>query len=247
MNIMKKAFTLTELLISMAVIGVVCAILVPIVFNIMPNQNALMAKRAFYTAQSIVSELLNDEACYPDKTKGSAGINRATTVRRVGFDDGFGYSGCEKWGGSTATSNTITTEGSPNEKFVRLFANLMNRSSDTIGSKKEDENNSDKITSYNFTTKDGIDWEINVKESGFDDWLNTAEDADPEDSYVYIIADVNGAAKDPNCGESAPTKACSSVENYDKFAMKLYVNGKIDILDAWANDAVDVNKDVTNE
>ena len=33
-----KAFTLTELLIALAVIGVLIAILLPVIFNIMPDQ-----------------------------------------------------------------------------------------------------------------------------------------------------------------------------------------------------------------
>ena len=42
-----KAFTLSELLIALGVIGILCAILLPVIFNLMPNQNTMMAKRAY--------------------------------------------------------------------------------------------------------------------------------------------------------------------------------------------------------
>ena len=63
----KKGFTLTELLIALGVIGMIVAILVPIIFNLIPDQSVLMAKRAYYSIQTVVSDLINDEGCYPDK------------------------------------------------------------------------------------------------------------------------------------------------------------------------------------
>ena len=231
MNMMKKAFTLTELLISMAVIGVVCAILIPIVFNIMPDQNTLMAKRAYYTVQSVISEMINDDACYPDKTRGSVGTNKASTVRRVGFDDGFSYTGCENWDSASYMEN----EGNADTKFKRLFAALMN-SNDSYS----------KLTSGTYKTKDGMLWKVETdSENSFNSWY-PASNASTKDGYTTIIVDVNGD-KNPNCGQSEEATKCSSESNYDKFAMKVYVNGKIDILDDWANKAVDINKDVTED
>ena len=51
-----KAFTLTELLVALGVIAILCAILLPVIFNMMPNQNTIMAKRAYYSVQSVVSD-----------------------------------------------------------------------------------------------------------------------------------------------------------------------------------------------
>ena len=56
-----KAFTLTELLVALGVIAVLCAVLMPIIFNSMPNQNIMMAKRAFYATQTVVMDLPNGE------------------------------------------------------------------------------------------------------------------------------------------------------------------------------------------
>ena len=97
-----KAFTLSELLIALGVIGILCAILLPVIFNLMPNQNTMMAKRAYYIVQSVVADIINDEACYPDKSSAT------TADKRLGFDDGYGYSNCTLWGGGAHTE-TIET------------------------------------------------------------------------------------------------------------------------------------------
>lgn len=125
-----KAFTLTELLVALGVIAILCAILLPVIFNMMPNQNTIMAKRAYYTVQAVVSDLINDEACYPDKT---SAINNP----RIGFDDPEGSVNCTMWNDPKAT-NAAT-------KFKTLFE-------DKIGVLPSSG------ATDTFTTKDGIDW-----------------------------------------------------------------------------------------
>ena len=67
-NKIKKGFTLAELLIALGVVGILVAILMPVIFSIIPDQNEIMAKKAYYTVQSVVSEMINDGSCYPDQT-----------------------------------------------------------------------------------------------------------------------------------------------------------------------------------
>ena len=105
MKLNKSAFTLAELLVALAVIGILIAILMPLIMNIMPNQKVVMAKRAHYTVETAVSNLLNDSACYPDEDD------------RVGLANGWGYADCDLWGG-TSNQGTIATEGDPAEKFA---------------------------------------------------------------------------------------------------------------------------------
>ena len=87
-----KAFTLTELLVALGVVAILCSVLLPVIFNMMPNQNTIMAKRAYYTVQSAISDLINDEACYPDKTSASV-----ASEKRIGFDDAEGSPNCLDW------------------------------------------------------------------------------------------------------------------------------------------------------
>ncbi len=211
-----KAFTLTELLVALGVIAVLCAILLPVIFNILPNQNVIMAKRAYYTIQTIVSELINDEGCYPDKTSYSSGV-------RYGFDDGFGYSNCIKWGGNDNTT-TISTEGDAVTKFNPLFFDKLGIGV-PAGAGAENA----------VSTPDGMQWF----------WTGTANFGE-ESGYHTLHVDVNGSAA-PNCSDrtyGSVTK-CASASNYDQFSVNIYTDGRVEIMDDWAKDAVTVNKDVT--
>jgi len=130
----RTAFTLTELLIALGVIGVLTAIVMPIVFSLAPDQNALMAKRAFYTTETVISDLLNDSYCYPK------------ILSRAGLDDGLGYAKCKKWGGEENTGALSNEDAAT--KLVTLFADRL----DIRGSIK---NENGKKT---FQTKDGMIW-----------------------------------------------------------------------------------------
>lgn len=221
-----KAFTLTELLIALGVIGILCAILLPVIFNLLPNQNTLMAKRAYYLVQSVVADLINDEACYPDKTSAN------DADKRVGFDDGFGYVNCRIWGGVNNT-DTITTEGNANTKFLTLFTDKLGLDAPAGGS-----------GTVIFATGDGIDWAMTS--GGF----STKNDAD---ASATIVLDVNGKGE-PDCGQSEVTavgpigdKCDGRTSGWDRFSMKVYADGKVEILDPWAREAVKVDKSVTDE
>ncbi len=168
---MKKAFTLAELLIALGVVGVLAAILMPIVHHIAPNQDTVMIKRAFFTTQNVVSELINDAGCYPDKTT-SSGSDRA-----FGFEDGYGYEGCALWGGSSETSSYITTAGNGNTKFLTLFMDKLGATGSTSS----------------FTTRDGIKWTPGSKQE-----FNSSGLTKP-DKYLELKADVNGDNTDGEC------------------------------------------------
>ena len=60
---MKKGFTLTEIMIALAVIAILTVILMPMIFKLRPNQEVLMTKRAYYQTLTIVSEMINNEKC----------------------------------------------------------------------------------------------------------------------------------------------------------------------------------------
>lgn len=53
---MKKAFTLSEALVTLAIIGVLAAILIPVVNNVKPDKDKILYKKALYTLTNAVSE-----------------------------------------------------------------------------------------------------------------------------------------------------------------------------------------------
>jgi len=58
---MKKGFTLTEVLITLVVLGALALILIPNFSKIMPDDNVIKYQKAFYTLQEIVNDMVNDE------------------------------------------------------------------------------------------------------------------------------------------------------------------------------------------
>lgn len=214
-NTKKKAFTLSELLIALGVIGILTAILMPIVFSLTPDQNALMAKRAFYTTETVISDLLNDPTCYPK------------ILSRAGLDDGLGYYKCKKWGGDE--NKTALTNENNADKLVTLFADRL----DIKGSITTEGN------TKSFKTKDGMKWTFSH--------FNFANN-DPK-SYVLLTVDVNGD-KGPNCGQNSASGKCDEnnrTKGFDKFTMKIFATGKIQIIDCWAVMSAKVDKKLVGD
>ena len=226
-----KAFTLSELLIALGVIGILCAILLPVIFNLMPNQNTMMAKRAYYIVQSVVADIINDEACYPDKSSAT------TTDKRLGFDDGYGYSNCTLWGGGAHTE-TIETEGDASLKFATLFVDKLDINSSSLVS-----------GGGTFSTKDGMNWKLSD---------NAFQSKATSTAPATLVVDVNGTDA-PNCGQSTTsnvdlsdgatledsTKCAARTSGFDRFTMSIYQDGRITVSDSWAQSAIKINKDVT--
>lgn len=60
-----NAFTLAETLATLAIMGVLAAILIPVISSVRPDENRVMFKKAYYVTERIISELVNDEELYP--------------------------------------------------------------------------------------------------------------------------------------------------------------------------------------
>ena len=294
-----KAFTLTELLIALGVVAILCAVLMPVVNSLRPNQNILMAKRAYYTVQSVVSELINDDSCYPDKTL-------SVSDPRVGFDDYYGMEACRTTSAESGTAPSDADECEPSndyndnklgwegarhinancgnddqatrrqswaafDKFVRLFM-------DRLGVLDSQYINSGEcvpgLTKCRFRTKDGMTWVFNQ------DTTVKRLDSDPSGNFltptpnatnaallagghIRLTVDVNGNAKGPNCatdtisyngdgsfGEQAGDSTCTGrTAGFDRFRMIIRGNGQIEIdpTNTWAQEAVTVDKNITDD
>jgi len=67
---MKKAFTLAEIMIVLSVIGILTAILLPVAFQNVPNENVMKFKKANSTLGTVVRELLASDKYYTDGNLG---------------------------------------------------------------------------------------------------------------------------------------------------------------------------------
>ena len=61
---MKKAFTLAEIMIVLAVIGVLTAILLPVAFHSTPDENVMKFKKGHNALLTVVRELVNSDQYY---------------------------------------------------------------------------------------------------------------------------------------------------------------------------------------
>ena len=212
-KLLKKAFSLSELLIALAVVGILIAIVFPIISNITPDQNTIIAKRTYSVTQSVVSELLNGN-CYPEK------------ANRVGLDDGFGYQKCAKWSDNTK-------EGNAGAKFVTLFTDLVDLDKKSLSAISN---------RASFKTKDGIYWRFanlnnlnGDNKNNKDKYVTLTIDVNGENKRPNCgQSDISGIS-DIKC-------ATSTKKGFDNYTMKIYQNGRIEIDDCWAVLAVRTDK-----
>jgi len=124
----KLGYTLTEVLISILVIGVIVAVSVPMLRNAIPNKNISMIKKAYYVVDNIVKDLMNDTYYYPDMRSNCVtfgnnenSINpqyESTTNPAINCFLGFDYNQAVTIAGTTQTA-------SGNWKFAQLFISKL--------------------------------------------------------------------------------------------------------------------------
>ncbi|MFA7659010.1 MAG: type II secretion system protein [Candidatus Gastranaerophilaceae bacterium] len=139
--LMKKGFTLSEVMVTLGMLGVLAAILIPTITKAAPDAKKVMFKKSYYTTEQTISELINDDIFYP--------ATATTTVGGVVYQRGFNYT-------------TVTTEmniPSMTAKFCYLFSQRLN----TVGTVNCSTASASNGT---FTTSDGMDWTIR-ESSGF--------------------------------------------------------------------------------
>ncbi len=102
----KKAFSLGEVLVTMGIVGVIAALILPIIKQTQPDRQKVLFKKAYNNIERIVTELINDDNLYPE-------ASNAEGVAYLGLDNT-----------SDVTVNDITYGGAT--KFCRLAAMKLN-------------------------------------------------------------------------------------------------------------------------
>lgn len=136
---MKKGFTLAEMLITIAIVGILAAICMPMVRKVMPNKELLMFRKGYYLTERIVAELINDEDLYPE----------------IYDEDGDATDN----GQYLANTEEVTYKGktySGNTKFCELFAAKLNKTSNEVSCGTYLDNGG------TLTTTDGMVWHIPI-------------------------------------------------------------------------------------
>ena len=100
---MKKAFTLSEALVTLAILGVLAAILIPVLDSVRPDKDKITYKKALYSLQSAVSNAMDD-------TVYSMAANSAAYWKDSAFDSAPNTF-CESVADSLNTTGAINCSG----------------------------------------------------------------------------------------------------------------------------------------
>ena len=199
-----KGFTLSELMVALAVIGIILAIVTPAIMKTRPNKNKMMVKKTFYTVENIVSKLINDERLYPDMTDYCYLDDTDPDKDKCYW--GFDYDAEVEYEGETYADQ---------EKFIKLFASNLNV-------KNADEDLSTNKAIY--YTNDGVKWDLGkcIKEDKTV-WQPQTPPNTWDTAYKGTIAiDVNGD-EEPNAVCNADNEDC------DQYEIQILSNGKMRI------------------
>lgn len=236
-----KAFTLTELMIALAVIGVLVAVVTPAIMRTRPNKNKMMIKKTFYETEKIVNSLINDETLYIDGRDAcnSQKVDEDTGECLWGFDDfhKVKYDGEEYGAGELAAEATDAEKtahaNAKAGKFAGLFGAKLNWKSNPAD--------------YVYITSDGVRWDLTgTTTSGtgivwqHDKTMKPYQIGASSDNVIpagTILIDVNGDEA-PNHTQTSDTDT-----DFDQYRIQVFVNGKmrIDPADTQAAGFVTIN------
>ena len=101
-----SAFSLGEVLVTLAIVGIIASLILPAINQIQPDKQKMLFKKAYTNVERVVTELVNDAYLYPEATK----------------DDGSAYQGLDNT--TAITLNDKSYSGAT--KFCQLFAMKMN-------------------------------------------------------------------------------------------------------------------------
>jgi len=216
----KQGFTLSEMMVAMAVLGILLAIVIPTIVNTRPDEHKMLTKKAYYVTEQVVNSLINDELLYPDSTMNCPQVTGGDTCY-YGFDDT-----------SAVTYNGTTYGGAGNAaktKFPLLFAEQVNVKSLTCGGTVTgDDGSTTENNACKITTSDGITFDFAYNNSTYGKGpFNTVWTAGtaPASNKRVLLIDVNGDSS-PNCLQTD-----SNCNWPDQFRIEIQSNGRMNVLE----------------
>ncbi len=209
----KKAFTLAEATLTLFLLSIITAAMIPAAVNVSPDQFRTGLRNAYSMTSGTISTLINNENLYPSRELISSeilipkGFLYDTTGTKHTYeadgvtiaDNGYSETNDIAWEYEALTKNCACTSG---PKLVRSFCCSMNVTA---------ANCSDANKKCSFTTNNGMVWTVTQNSS-----ITTANrDTTP---ILYVEVDLNGTGK-PN------SKTATSPDQY-KF--NVFYNGRIE-------------------
>lgn len=198
----RKGFTLSEVLITLGILGVVAALTIPSLNNIVPSTDKALFRKSYETLQRAVQDMLDDDTIYPDDM----------TVKTGDFDypRGFNY-------------DSAIGAGTTN-KFCYYLVQRLNVTGATACPATTVSTTTTKFA----TTMDGVDWYIYPG----DTTTLTQFPMTGNTYTTKVIVDVNGAKKpncltDSGCATYKPSTSSCTCTNPDTFIIGVQYDGKL--------------------
>lgn len=137
---LKKGFTLQELLITMGIVGIISALVIPGIVNMMPDKNKTMYMKVYNTLVNETADIISDSSLF--------------------WDTEFNGSEYEIFGLASDARPQIAPYSSDNHcqggtKFPAILSHRLNLKGDATYPS---------AVTANFTTNDGIYWSFDTEE-----------------------------------------------------------------------------------
>lgn len=171
----KNAFTLAEMLISLAVLSVIGSILISFINVILPDKGLAKFRKSYNTIHQTVQYLANDATIYPN---GTFDVNDSGTAASSTYF-------CEKFADQISTSTTINCSSSAKAttKNADVYANAITSTFD--GYCNDTKRKATGTDQFAFKTSDGIAWYgmyHDFQTNKTTDYMVICVDTNPDDS-----------------------------------------------------------------
>jgi|GEM_PF-982316 len=242
-KIAKKAFTMAEVLMVLAVLGVIAAILIPSIASMKPDQNRVMFKKAYYQTERIIAEIVNDEELYTSDGSniGFPQMHAVQTLNAAGnmINRTFENPRPSNAGGAAdmlTAGDSSDTSAAAGRKLCLLFADRLNIVKDFDGTTgcnvaTNALGNTGNAPNPSFKTVDGVWWyfptQTGIGATG-GQWAYTASVTPTRTNggIKVVRIDTNGD-KRPNCRCTAAN--CNGCRKPDRFEIEIRYDGKMSV------------------
>lgn len=202
-----RAFSLAETLIALAIVAVVAVILIPAIKHFMPDQNQVLASKAYNILESGIKNIVEDSSYNNPSQDQGKDMDHMSSVGKT--EDTLSY--VSKGLANLSTSGTSVPSGQ--DKFCYILSRQM---SALTTSCTPDSNNT-----TSFKTSNGMSWEIHEPTDAFK--LRNDIDA----YKTRIVFDIDGTSKGSNCGTGTYIAACTGNQKADRYEVGVRYDGKI--------------------
>lgn len=185
----KNGFTLAEALITIGMLGIVAAILVPVMNKIIPDSNITAFKQAYSVVSQAVSNMINDDDLYPScrHLANSDGI-----IGPIGFNIPSAAILLTMVANTPNCTTGYVPDANTNKFCYLLSQQIRTRRGIPVSCSQSTDENGGPTSAGNtsFTSQNGMAWTIVSPAPQFP--LNST------DYSTRIIVDVNGAMANSN-------------------------------------------------